>query len=270
MLSLQCSWPLRFGVSGKRGRRGGVSASLLSRQSVKEVLPSVVLEVDGVLRRVLVDTGCSRSVAHVSWCKTWTKSAVCLVTASGDKWQCEGTGTSQFQLHSGARADISVCVTTEMPLGFSFILGMDGINALGGVTVDPQGRVCFGVEDCICAATDVKLKVDQPDFTAAYDPSANCWTAAWRWAEGKEPGVLQYQVTEYAVPQDARDLYEKELQRWINDGWLLLYDKQAYRPAKGLKPLMAVAQHNKRKVHPVMDFRELNTYIDTFTADSDV
>ena len=33
---------------------------------------------------------------------------------------------------------------------------------------------------------------------------------------------------------------------------------------------MAVVQRNKRKVCPVMDFRELNTHIDAFTADSDV
>ncbi|KAG0725639.1 hypothetical protein GWK47_038205 [Chionoecetes opilio] len=33
---------------------------------------------------------------------------------------------------------------------------------------------------------------------------------------------------------------------------------------------MAVVQHNKRKVRPVLDSRELNTYIDVFSADSDV
>ena len=150
---------------------------------------------------------------------------------------------------------------------FSFILGMDGIKALGGVTVDPRCGVRFGVEDVICAATGVELKVDEPDFTAAYDPSTNCWTAAWKWAEGKEPGVLRNQAAEDSVPEDARDSYEKELQRWIDDGWLLPYDEQAHGPAKGLIPLMAVVQHNKRKVRPVMDFRELNTHIDAFTAD---
>ena len=56
------------------------------------------------------------------------------------------------------------------------------------------------------------------------------------------------------------------MQWWIDDGWLLPYDEQAYGPAKGL---MAVMQRNKRKVRPVMDFRELNTHIDAFTADSD-
>ena len=238
---------LRFGVSGKRGRRGGVSAILLSHQSVKKVLPSIVMKVNGTWRRVLVDTGCSRSVAHVSCCETWTKSEVCLVTASGDKWQCKGTGVLRLQLHSGGSADVSVCATENMPLGFSFILGMDGIRALGGVTVDPQCGVQFGVEDVICAATDVELEVDEPDFTATYDSRTNCWIAAWKWVESKEPGVLHNQAAEYAVPQDARESYEKELQRWIDDGWLLLYDEQAHGPAKGLIPLMAVVQRKKKE-----------------------
>lgn len=43
-----------------------------------------------------------------------------------------------------------------------------------------------------------------------------------------------------------------------------------YGPAMGLVPLLAVVQCNKGKVRHVMDFRELNTNIDAFTADADV
>ena len=108
-----------------------------------------------------------------------------------------------------ATADVSVCMTTQMPLGFSFIPGMDGIRDLGGDTVDPRGGVRFGIEEEICTAADLELKVDEPDFSATYDPRRNCWTAAWKWAESKEPGVLHNQAVEYAVPRDARELYER-------------------------------------------------------------
>ncbi|KAG0727855.1 hypothetical protein GWK47_033755 [Chionoecetes opilio] len=87
---------------------------------------------------------------------------------------------------------------------------------------------------------------------------SNCWTAAWKWSGGKEPGVLRNTVEAYSVPPEARDLYEEELQKWIEDGWLLPYDEHKYGPAKGLISLMAVVQRNKKKVRPVMDFRELN------------
>lgn len=230
-----------------------------------------MLSVEGVRRRVLVDTGCSRSIVHVSCCKAWTKGAVDMVTVSGEKWQCEGTGVVHLQLSSGASIDICVCVTTAKPLGFMVILGMDGITALGGVAVDAQNNVRFGIEKPeICAAADTVVRVDEPDFCATYDPLSRSWTAAWKWSEGKEPGVLKNTVEAYSVPPEARDLYEEELQKWIEDGWLLPYDEHKYGPAKGLIPLMAVVQRNKKKVRPVMDFRELNAHIDAFTADSDV
>ena len=41
-------------------------------------------------------------------------------------------------------------------------------------------------------------------------------------------------------------------------------------PPKGLIPLMAVVQHTKGKVRPVMDYRELNEHVDAFTANADV
>ena len=39
-------------------------------------------------------------------------------------------------------------------------------------------------------------------------------------------------------------------------------------PVKDLVPLMAVVQRNKGKVRPVLDFRELNTFIEAFTANT--
>lgn len=194
-----------------------------------------------------------------------------MITVSGEKWRCEGTGTVRLQLSSGTFADVCVYVTSAKPLGFAFSLGMDRIRAFGGVTVSIQSDVRFGVDEAkICAATDTVVGVDERDFSATYDPVANHWTAVWKWSEGKEPGVLRNQVEAYSVPREARDMYEEELQKWIDDGWLLPYDERKYGPPKGLIPLMAVVQHNKRKVRPVMDFRELNAHIDAFTADSDV
>lgn len=158
---------------------------------MSEALPCAVVSVDGVCRRVLVDTGCSVSVVHVACCKSWMKGAVDMVTVSGEKWRCEGTSIVHLQLSGGAATDIRVCVTTAKPLGFMAILGMNGIIALGGVAVDAQNRVQFGIEKPeICAATNTVVKVEEHDFSGTYDPSSNCWTAAWKWSKDKEPGVL--------------------------------------------------------------------------------
>lgn len=56
----------------------------------------------------------------------------------------------------------------------------------------------------------------------------------------------------------------------MDNGWLVPYSNKEFGPPKGLIPLMAVLQTNKHKVHPVMDYRELNTYVETFTGAADV
>ena len=94
--------------------------------------------------------------------------------------------------------------------------------------------------------------------------------AVWKWTGGKEPGMLKNQVDAYAVPKGVKNLHDEELWKWIKDGRLRPYDEKKYGPAKGLIPLMAMMQQDKKKVQPVMDFREMNTHIDAFTANSDV
>lgn len=108
------------------------------------------------------------------------------------------------------------------------------------------------------------------DFSATFDVTTNSWTAMWKWSQGSEPGVLKNKVEEYSVPREAREAYENELKKWITEGWLVPYEECELGPVKGLIPLMAVIQRNKGKVRPVLDFRELTSRVDAFTADADV
>ena len=72
------------------------------------------------------------------------------------------------------------------------------------------------------------------------------------------------------MKEQAREEYEAELETWINNDWLLECDEEEHGPPKCLIPLMAVEQKNKGKVQPVLDFREMNSFVDTYTADVDV
>ena len=65
-----------------------------------------------------------------------------MVTVSGEEWQCEGTGTVNLQLGMGASTVLFISVTTSKPLRCTFILGMDGIRKLGGVTVNAHMLTC--------------------------------------------------------------------------------------------------------------------------------
>lgn len=69
------------------------------------------------------------------------------------------------------------------------------------------------------------------------------------------------------MPREARQEYENELYQWIEDACLVSYDKSIHGPVRETTPLMADVQHNKKKVHPVLDFQELNIYPDVLTAE---
>ena len=77
-------------------------------------------------------------------------------------------------------------------------------------------------------------------------------------------------MQQYAVPCHARDAYENEILQWQRNGWLLPYPEEELGPPKGLIPLMAVVQEQKQKVRPVLDYRELNGFVDAFTANAEV
>ena len=78
-------------------------------------------------------------------------------------------------------------------------------------------------------------------------------------------------MAQYGIPQYARADYENELQDWIDRKWLLEYDENESGPPKGQIPLMAVIQRNKdNKIRPVLDWREANDFIETYTRDADV
>ena len=49
-------------VSGKRGERTGLSASLFAAN--RKALPFAQLKVNGMQRRVMVDSGCTRALIH--------------------------------------------------------------------------------------------------------------------------------------------------------------------------------------------------------------
>lgn len=128
------------------------------------------------------------------------RDAISMVIMSREAWQCEGVGHVRLQLDGGAAADVRTNVTTTKPLGHAFILGMDGIEVLGGVTINARGEARFNTDSSVmCVATKTVMGDDERDFCATYDPKAKHWTAAWKWAENKELSVAQNQVEAYSV-----------------------------------------------------------------------
>ena len=152
-------------------------------------------------------------------------------------------------------------------LGFDLLLGLDAILRQGRVHLTDSGEVHFLAKNLPRFAV---IKIDEPDFNAVFDSQKKEWTASWEWADGQTPGQLKNWITEYLMAKHIWVKYKKELELWLKNGWLVPYLEKELGGAKTLIPLMALVQVNQNKVKPIKDFRELNGYIDTFTANANI
>ncbi|KFD50081.1 hypothetical protein M514_09041 [Trichuris suis] len=217
------------------------------------------MRIDGVNRRVLVDSGCTSCIVHATCYHQWKRQRTTLRTISGDVLRCAGIGTVRMEPCERHTVVVDVIVLRRRVCCKCNTAPWR--NASGR-----HGRERFNLPSGpICAAADAKIRVEGADFVAMYDPALQGWTAAWKWANGNALTVLRNTLEEYLPTAAARAAYEEELRTWIQNGWLIPYDERRLGPAKALIPLMAVVQRTKGKVRPVLDFRELNTHIDTLS-----
>ena len=149
-------------------------------------------------------------------------------TIDGHLMRCLGTGRVQLRVQDVGEVSVDVVVVDRSPLGFKFILGMNGITALGGVSIDDARRVRFnstlsplcgsaevqtsdhpaaetGRGDAFvtstaesvraeltetCRETEGQLCVEGEDFQAVYDSERNRWLAEWKWSEETGPRAM--------------------------------------------------------------------------------
>ena len=169
-------------------------------------------------------------------------------------------------MEEGSSAKISVLVVCGKPLGFDLLLGIDAIKSLGGMVVGPMGLVQLSNKEIKCVA----ISVNEPDFTVTFNDWSWGWTVVWEWSEGHTLEGLDNRLLEYLVAAEILENYEREICTWMSNGWLVPYEEEELGPPKGLIPLMVILQQHKSKVHPVMDFQQINHHVDVFTANTDV
>ena len=85
------------------------------------------------------------------------------MTVSGHRQRCEGVGRVKLRVCHGSSVVVDVYAVDFKPLGFEFIMGINGISALGGVTIIPSLATRFGSTNTdkqpVCA---VATKLEKP------------------------------------------------------------------------------------------------------------
>lgn len=190
---------------------------------------------------------------------------------------------------------LDVVVVEALVADCDVLLGVDGIDELGGVSVFRGVAKFHGDKSELCGGhmehagnaevvasvilkqprtagnagegRDMCLTVEDRDFSAVFDGER--WVVQWKWE--REPPQLNNRCSGYRVSEEVRADFEAEVMVWIKEGILVPHDVDRHGQAAGLIPLMAVSQPNKNKVRPVLDYRELNQHIKSCPgADVDV
>ena len=200
----------------------------------------------------LVDTGCTTTLINsrlMSGCgRCGTVKAV-----DGRDLKCKGARQVEIKV-CGVRVKVEAILMNRIIDGIDVIIGMDVINVMGGVTIK-KAEVKFGDVHCAIAAHRLNVcKIADEDLA---NFNGEKWTVKWKWKG--EPPVLQNRVKFYknSLESEKNSEFEEEVERWIADGILL----PCKGKGKGVLPLMAVFQATKKKVRPVLDFRELNHFV---------
>ncbi|XP_065645706.1 uncharacterized protein LOC136076160 [Hydra vulgaris] len=238
-------------------------------------LSVIRLKVNGMVATALVDTGCSKTILNKKFLpksKCRYSNSQKVVTFEGEVHQCTGSAVVILEV-DGIKARDEVILVDFQPFGVDMMLGMSSIKLLGGVSISPLGKAKFGLSYCGASALNKdkvkKIEIKKKDHEAVFNGVG--WRVKWKWRDGESPDRLRNKVAQYGIPQHATADYENELQEWIDRKWLLEYDEKELGPPKGQIPLMAVIQRNKdHKIRPVLDWREANYFIETYTRDADV
>lgn len=245
--------------------------------------------------RALVDTGCSTTVLASRLVPKCEGKGSSLTAVDGREIICEGERIIYLTVQ-GLQLSVKAIILRRLVEGIDMVLGMDAINQLGGVVIADGESVKFGkVMECLhdrteearCAvmvkrqqpaksdvvtgtsnrgAADKELrlepcKIDDRDFAARFDGER--WEVEWFW-KGDRP-VLKNHIGcyEHTLRGRVKEDFDREVKRWIGEGILVLWEGVE----EGVLPLMAVIQPTKNKVRPVLDFRELNSYVMCHTGD---
>ncbi|XP_065654459.1 uncharacterized protein LOC136081104 [Hydra vulgaris] len=188
------------------------------------------------------------------------RNKLMLLPVNGEFVKTEGVATVTLIIE-GKKLKTSVMILKSVVNGIDAIIGMDVINRYGGVHFY-NGKIEFGFVSVHAEKQAVGIK--DKDFDAYFDGTK--WTAKYKWKQGQPQ--LRNSVAQHKVKPQLLHQFNDKIDLWVKNGWLKPCNIEE-KSTIGIVPLMAVKQESKGKIRPVLDFRELNQYVNSYNASSD-
>ena len=171
------------------------------------------------------------------------------------------------------------------------LIGIDVISSAGGVALEyaeaggPLTGAVFGSRPVVAVAQEnpsasgrlprqiqvhrdgKKVMLEMNDCEATFDPERGFWEVSWQWKDGAAPsspigsGIGEY--SRQRLTDNQEEKFVDEIQKWIQEGWLVPYDETVHGEIGGVLPLLAVCQEHKEStpIRPCLDYRDLNSRI---------
>jgi len=149
----------------------------------------------------------------------------------------------------------------------SVMFGHGDVAAAASATCDrePDRHPLRHVDVSYVGSDDVVLKSD--DVAVRWRANEHRWELTWVWKDDIPPtfpigsGISEYPRSKLTHDQEA--LFSSEVQKWLENGWLVEYDVEKHGEPMCVLPLIAQAQEHKETtpVRPVLDYRLLNEHI---------
>lgn len=230
------------------------------------------------------------SVLASKVCTSWVRADHYVVAVDGSQIPCVGKVTVPLTI-DGCVMEVDCLVAKSLFGSVDVIVGMDIIQRFGGVVVTGDHVIFLntssgdrylterilnlkrrerandgmektfksGLTTTVAAASlRNEITINDADFEAKFNGSV--WSVRWRWKDGMPPKLKNTtECYESAMTPEMKAKFDEEVESWIAKGWLKPYDGVA---GEGILPLMAVVQANKNKVRPVMDYREVNEFVE--------
>ena len=223
-----------------------------------------------------LDTGCEMSLATETLLANHNvkivRDTVPVRMLDGTRFRTLGKATLHIVVSETCRVELHVLVVKYCSIGTSLVLGSDFIKAVGGVSLLLEGNclsVAIGKVPPVLAAgitSGKSLTLKEDGYELTFDPVQRKWSLQWIWKD-KPPDPIDPKRTvgEYQVntSDTQRQLYLKELQQWMDNGWLVKHEHAKHGPICHILPLMPRVQEHKKStpVRPVLDYRRLNSLI---------